>query len=57
MISQSEIGSILKYLEKKEGVSFANKPETDTGFESNYIALRKKENRLYADDIVCQLPN
>ena len=52
-----ETNTLLHDLEIRDGVYVAawEKPETD--FETAYIALRKKENRLYPDRIVKQLPN
>lgn len=48
---------ILKGIEKKQKVYNASHSLTENDFEPAYIALRKKENRLYTDDIVKQLPN
>ena len=57
MKQKSEMTDILKGIESKHLVYIATQVLADNGFESNYIALRKKENRLYADGIVSQLPN
>ncbi len=53
----TEISEIVKNLEYGDGVFFAFQPGTDNTFEADYIALRKKENRLYPDNIVGQLPD
>jgi ubiquinone/menaquinone biosynthesis C-methylase UbiE len=56
-MQKPEINEIIKKLKSKDRVYSVEQSATHNNFEADYIALRKKENRLYSDGIVKQLPN
>lgn len=48
--------TILENCNKEGGVYLLSDYLADSGFETNYIHLRRKENRLYDEEIIASLP-
>jgi len=51
-----QISNLLSNCKKEEGVHLLSNYDDKSDFESTYISLRKKENRLYDDMVVSELP-
>lgn len=53
----SHLNKYIENLEQNKGVRFLSKPENQLPFEKAYLDVREKEDRLYEDRIVKELPH